>query len=328
MGRGRPCDPQTKWRMKPHKVGANTYASTTEYTPRDGAKKAKYRYIHWGRLDSNLRFEPNRAYCLLDASERAQFIWPDEWDRSGVEQAVQMAQAMQGDKEYALVHSDKLYGHVWLLEGVAERIGLTDDLTKVFNGNKSKVDDILSVAIYMIIERRATNHMMDSQMIVHYPSRHVLLPGMITELFESIGTKEATEFYQLRIKRLTPGTWILAVDSTSRSGYSLHLANMEWGRSKDGIPLPQTMEVVAYSLSDHMPLYMCCLTGNIPDSRTFPLILQNLREVGLNKAIILIDRGYECMRTIQLCVRRGQPVITAARVRQKRILAKIDRRTR
>ena len=61
---------------------------------------------------------------------------------------------------------------------------------------------------------------------------------------------------------------VCAVDSTSRCAYGSSLADIKWGKNKERLPLEQTVEVVVYTLSGHMPVYYRTFPGNIPDSRS------------------------------------------------------------
>ena len=67
----RPVDPNAQYTVKPHKTKGYTYASTQPpYTdPKTGKKK--YRYIHWGSVDENLKFIPGKPFIL---SRRARAI--------------------------------------------------------------------------------------------------------------------------------------------------------------------------------------------------------------------------------------------------------------
>ena len=60
----RPINPDSQYRIKPHKMGNYTYASTQPPVIDPKTGKKKYHYIHWGTLDENLRFIPGTPYLL------------------------------------------------------------------------------------------------------------------------------------------------------------------------------------------------------------------------------------------------------------------------
>ena len=76
---GKHPDPNAQYRVKPHVTKGYTYASTQPpYTDQDIGKK-KYRYIHWGSVDENLKFIPGAPFFLASPEERAKLIFPEDW---------------------------------------------------------------------------------------------------------------------------------------------------------------------------------------------------------------------------------------------------------
>jgi len=66
---------------------------------------------------------------------------------------------------------------------------------------------------------------------------------------------------------------LCAVISTSCSSYGNSLADIHYGKNKEGPSLPQTSEVVVCSLDGHKPVCYRSFAGNISDSRRFAVIL-------------------------------------------------------
>ena len=81
----RPVDPNAQYRVKPHTYGGNTYASTQPPYIDPNSGKKKYRYIHWGKLDSDQKFIPGTRFYLASPEERARLIFPESWDLSEAE---------------------------------------------------------------------------------------------------------------------------------------------------------------------------------------------------------------------------------------------------
>ena len=81
----RPVDPNAQYTIKPHIVNSYTYASTQPpyIDPVTGAKK--YKYIHWGTVDENLKFKPGEPFFAASPNERARLIFPEAWDISEAE---------------------------------------------------------------------------------------------------------------------------------------------------------------------------------------------------------------------------------------------------
>ncbi len=110
---------------------------------------------------------------------------------------------------------------------------------------------------------------------------------------------------------------LCAVDSTTRSAYGSSLADIKWGRNKEHVPLPQTSEVVVYSLDSHMPVYYRTFPGNIPDSRSVETILTDISHAGFPRVILVTDRGYESVQNLEKYILRGQPMIMCVKMRQE-----------
>jgi hypothetical protein len=72
----RQVEPNTKYRIKPHCTKGSTYASTQPPCIDPETGKKKYRYIHWGRVDDELKFMPSSSFFLATPEERAKHIFP------------------------------------------------------------------------------------------------------------------------------------------------------------------------------------------------------------------------------------------------------------
>ena len=116
---------------------------------------------------------------------------------------------------------------------------------------------------------------------------------------------------------------LCAVDSTSISSYGFNLVDIRWGRNKEHLPPRQTVEVVVYSITSHMPIFYLELPGNMPDSRTVELIMKELELAGFRNLILITDRGYESLKNLELYISKRQKVITSVKVGQGDVLKKI-----
>jgi hypothetical protein len=126
-------DPNTRRRIKPHVTNGYTYASTQQpyIDPTTGRKK--YHHVHWGAVDENMKFIPGSAFFMAKPEERARLIFPEGWDMSEAEKLTGLRKP--GRPEYSDEDRNRLYGDIWLLEQVASKTGLRQDLEVVFSGN-------------------------------------------------------------------------------------------------------------------------------------------------------------------------------------------------
>jgi hypothetical protein len=316
----RPVDPNAQYNIKPHNNNGYTYASTQpSYIDPETGKK-KYRYVHWGSIDENLRFIPSTQFILATPEERSRLVFPKEWDMGEAEKLTGMRKpgrpASDGKDQ------NRLYGDIWLLEQIAMKTGIRQDLEKVFNGNAEIVDDIITLAIFPYITKFTYNRVARWQDIAAAPSARELTPSEITRLTQSITEQHRMGLLRLRAARLQKDE-LCAVDSTSRSAYGGSLADIHWGKNKDRLPLEQTAEVVVYTLCSHMPVYYRTFPGNMPDARSIDVILADLEHAEFKDIVLVTDRGYESLRNLEKYILRGQPTVMCVKTGQSDVLKAI-----
>ena len=310
----RPVDPNAQYRVKPHVNGGHTYASTQpSYVDKETGKK-KYRYIHWGTIDDNRRFLPGVQFYQASPEERARLIFPEEWDMSEAEKLTGLREP--GRPVYDGEDQNRFYGDIWLLEQIAEETGIRRDLEIVFDGNHEIVDDIMTLAMFPYLTKFNYSRVARWQKIAAAPSSRDLTPKVITLLTQFINEQHRMDLLRLRAARLGKDE-LCAVDSTSRSAYGWSLVDIRWGKNRDRLPLEQTLEVVVYTLSGHMPVYYRTFPGNMPDSRSIETILKDLEHAGFKDLILITDRGYESMRNLEKYILRGQSMVMCVKTGQK-----------
>jgi len=316
----RPVDPSAQYRVKPHINNGYTYASTQpSYIDPDTGKK-KYRYIHWGSIDENLKFMPSARFFLATPEERSRLIFPKEWNMGEAEKLTGLRKP--GRPAYDGKEQNRLYGDIWLLEQIAVKTGIRQDLEVVFSGNGEIVDDIITLAIFPYITKFTYNRVARWQDVAGTPSVRELTPSVITRLTQSITEQHRMDLLKLRAARLQRDE-LCAVDTTSRSAYGGGLADIHWGKNKDRLPLEQTTEVVVYTLSNHMPVYYRTFPGNMPDSRSFNVILTDLEHAGFKKLVLVTDRGYDTLRNLEKYILCGQSIVMCVKSGQADVVKAI-----
>ena len=318
----RPIDPTAQYRVTIHKIGGYRYASTQPAYQDPETGKMKHRRIHWGTLDETNKFIPGSKYIFASIDERSKLIFPDDWDMS-------VAEKLSGGRKPgrpAIESQDenRLYGDIWLMEQIADVTGIREDLTKVFDGNKEVVNAILTLAYFPMSGKGTYDHLAAWMRIAKTPYEGDLSSSSITVLTQSITEQNRMDLFRYRAKRLGNNE-LCAVDSTSRSAWGNCLPDIHYGKSKDKLPLPQTMEVVVYTLNGHMPVYYRTLPGNTPDSRSLAIILADLKNAGFKEVVLITDRGYESIRNLEMYIDKGQPMITGTKTSQKHVRKEIDR---
>lgn len=319
MALGRPVNKDTQYKVIVHTLGKHKYASTKVFTIGEDGKK-RYTYRHWGTLEDGNRFHPGTNYFYAPVADRNKLIFPSDWDMSEVSEL--SSTRRRGRVSYQGDDVDRQYGATWLLDKVAEATGIKDDLLKVLDGNNEMVNDVLTMAYFPFIENLSYNQLSQWQKEVKAPSEHELNSVNITRLTQAITEKNRMDLFRCRAKRVGKDE-LCAVDSTSMSTYGFNLVDIRWGKNKERLPLRQTLEVVVYSLSSHMPIYYKELPGNMPDCRTVELIMKELEHAGFKNLVLITDRGYESMKNLELYISKGQKVITSVKVSGSDVLNKI-----
>ena len=303
---GKLIDPNAQYQVKPHNNNGYTYASTQpSYIDEDSGKK-KYRYVHWGVVDDRQKFIPGSRFFLATPEERSRLVFPKEWDMSEAEKLTGLRKP--GRPAYDGKEQNRLYGDIWLLEQIATKTGIRQDLETVFKGNNEIVDDIITLAIFPYITKFTYNRVARWQDVAAAPSKRELTPTEITRLTQSISEQHRMGLMRLRAARLQKDE-LCAVDSTSRSAYGGSLADIHWGKNKDHLPLEQATEVVVYTLGSHMPVYYRTFPGNMPDSRSLETILADLEHAGFRDLVLVTDRGHESLRNLEKYILRGQSMV-------------------
>lgn len=318
---GRKTDPNSQYRVYVHVNNGYRYASTQPSSIDEKTGKRSYHRVHWGTVDDENKFIPGKKYILSTLEERRNLIFPENWDLSEIEKLSGRRKkgrpAIEGQDE------NRLYGDIWLLEQIADATGVREDLKKVFDGNTEKVDFTLTLAMYLLCGKDTYNQMASWQRIVKTPSKVEMTSSFITRFTQSITEQHRMDFIRLRGARLSDQA-LCAVDSTSRSAWGESLADIRYGKNKDDLPLPQTLEVVVYTLSDHMPVYYRTFPGNIPDSRSLETIKRDLDAAGIKNVVMITDRGYESIHNLEYMIDKGQPMIMGTKVNQAHVTKKIN----
>ena len=301
----RPPKPESQYTVKPHNVGGHVYASTQPWEIDTSSGRKKYRYVHWGTVADGV-FYPNARYISASADEKTRLVFPREWDmRNAGNCAVKDG---RGRPAYSGEPANRLYGHIWLLEQVAEKTGVRHDLDIVFDGDRQKTDIVLTLAMFPYLTKYTYNRLERWQRTDRAPYDLPLSSGDITTFTQSLGEKHRMALLGLRAGRLGRDE-LCCVDSTTRSAFGDALADICWGKNKEHLPLPQTTEVVVYTVSQHMPVYYRTFPGNMNDSRSLRTVMADMDHAGFPDVVFITDRGYQSLRNLEEMIRKERKTV-------------------
>lgn len=220
-----------------------------------------------------------------------------------------------------LCNSCKIYGSVWLMEQIAEKKGLIEDLITVFDGDICAVNDVLTLAIYVIVESRSFNRI-DRWLNTHKAlSDHRFGSDYVTRFTQTITEDHRLKLIGARVSRQPKGS-VGSIDSSSRSGYGKCLVNLRYGHNKDRDDLPCTLEVYVYSLTTHEPIYYKRMPGNTSDMVTIRIIITDLKELGIREddLTFMTDRGYCSKENMGIFHKMGYPFLMCAKINQMPVI--------
>ena len=181
------------------------------------------------------------------------------------------------------------YGATYLLEQIADTLGLTKDLMQSF---PDSYQQILSIAFYLILEDNNPLYRFEKWNITHkHPYGEDITSPRSSELFANITDDQVNQMFRLQGKRrISEEYW--AYDSSSISSYSETLKQVQYGKNKENDRLPQLNLLLVFGEQSGLPFYYRKLAGNIPDSKTVTHLLEELDILGFNKTKFVMDRGF------------------------------------
>ena len=276
--------------------------------------------------DNTQETEPHSPQESIPTVEETEAHTPEQRDTAEIEQAcgnesyddiydVYDEHAFTGEEAQ---YNNRLYGNVWLLEQLAKKKGIYEDLLTVFNNDYGKVLDILSLAIYRIVDNRSFNRYVRWQKTHKILSNRNIYSGFVTKFTQSITEQHRMLFIQCRLNR-QPSDAHISCDSTTRSGYGKCLVDVKWGHNKDDSDLKCSVEAWVYSLTTSEPIYYRRFSGETNDMITVVTIIQELAALGLSMedVVFITDRGYCSLDNMGRYVKNGCPFITCSKVNQE-----------
>jgi transposase len=256
-----------------------------DYSYYDQTKKqARHKRIYIGRDDSNGNFIASRNYTKNKLLENL----------------------TSSDS----LPSRKLVGATYLLDCIANKLNLIDDLKCIFPNDYLK---ILSIAYYTIIENGAAFYRFKKFDKTHYHPFGKDIPSQrISELLSSITESQKFYFFDKIIKRRLSDEY-LAYDTTSISSYSELIDQVKYGHNKDGDDLGQINIALVIGEKSYIPVYYRVLPGNINDVLTVEKLLEDVKQFDIDNLSFVMDRGFYSLENITSLMDKGHNFIVGVK---------------
>ena len=310
--------PDSIYRVSLHRNAGHQYAATHPFTL-DASGKRRYSVAHWGTVTEDLHFIPGKRY--LDAPEelRCKLVFPEGWDLSAAKAADAGPRALQRPLPFRAADTGKAFGDVWLLEHVAARFGLREDLAEAFGDSVS--DDLLTLAYYPFLTGMSFLRFARWQASTKVPSERPL-GEMVSESLASVNRVSFRRFMDLRRSRYQGGR-LCAVDSITRYSSGDSVSDRRWGQKTERIHFQSTVEAVAYSIDDHVPIVYSSYPEAVTDVRGIGIFRSELAKIGLGDITVITDRGYDSLQGIERYIQDG-PVVMCVDVKQPAVMERIE----
>lgn len=315
--------PDSIYRVSLHRNAGHRYAATHPFTLDDSGRR-RYSVIHWGTVTEDLRFIPGKRYLEAPEELRKKLIFPEGWDLSAAQAAdagpgAGGPGALQRPLPFRAADAGKAFGDVWLLERVAERFGLREDLAEAFGESVS--DDLLTLAYYPFLTGMSFLRFARWQASTKVPSERPL-GEMVSESLASVNRISFRRFMDLRRSRYQSGR-LCAVDSITRYSSGDSVSDRRWGQKTERIHFQSTVEAVAYSLDDHIPVVYSSYPEAVTDVRGIGIFRSELAKIGLGDVTVITDRGYDSLQGMERYFQDG-PMVMCVDVKQPAVMERIQ----
>jgi len=213
------------------------------------------------------------------------------------------------------------FGATYLFDGIAEKLGITQDLENCF----PKIwKQILSIAYYLILEEGNPLSRFPKWAATHsHPFGENIPSQRSSELFAGIDENSKQNFFRAQTERRLEKEF-LAYDTTSISSYSKSLKQVKYGFNKDHDPLPQINLALLFGEESRLPVYYRKLPGNIADVKTIRNLLADIEFLKLGTVSLVMDRGFYSEENINAMYQKDYKFIIAVKTSLKFVQKKLD----
>jgi transposase len=182
------------------------------------------------------------------------------------------------------------YGQIYLLQTIADRVGLTPVLKQTF---PEDYRILLALAFFEISEVAPLYLFPYWQESTWLEEVTPLRSKDLTLFTQRLGRRERERLaFATAWTKQCGEVEAIVFDITSLSSYAHFIDYVEWGYNRDEESLPQINFGVIYAEQAQLPLYYQVYPGSIPDVTTLKNILNYLELFQLKERLFVMDRGF------------------------------------
>ncbi len=182
------------------------------------------------------------------------------------------------------------YGVYYLLQIIAQKIGLTQALQDVF---PELWQQLLTCAFYEVSEKRPLYLCESWTESTQTATNEILSSQRISDVLKELGTQEQKKlaFFRTWAKHRAEQEYI-AFDITSISSYSKLIEAVEYGYNRDKEDLPQINLGMLFGQTSLLPVFYTIYQGSIRDVSTLSNMIAFAEHLNLRDVRYVMDKGF------------------------------------
>lgn len=198
------------------------------------------------------------------------------------------------------------YGSMYLLQSIAQQIGVLDALQSAL---PAVHHEIFTLACYLVLSGDPFLYCEEWLSKTSCPEDIGSLSSQrISDLLQTVTPEGREAFYQAWC-RLRSEQEYLALDITSTSSYSELIQDVEWGYNRDKEQLAQINLCMLMGETSRLPIYQVVYSGSLKDVTTLETTLSKMEAISGDKPVLAVmDKGFFSTRNVNAMLNRAHPI--------------------
>ena len=197
-------------------------------------------------------------------------------------------------RDPAVTASAQVIGPTFVLDSIAERIGLRSILKSAFPESHQ---ELMAMAFFLASQGGALSFC-SFWAKSHLPDLAASLSSQrISELLAAISTDRKQTFFAKWMKKRLENDY-LCYDITSVFSYSELNEYIKYGYNRDGEPLPQLNLAMLFGQKSGLPVYYHRIPGNINDVSTLHNLIETFKALEVGRLHYVMDKGFYSKKNV------------------------------
>jgi len=209
---------------------------------------------------------------------------------------------IQTTRKRSIPIASKTFGPYWLLDRIADEMGLWDQLKDCFDDELAESMKVLSM-LRMVrpAPLRQTEDLFEESFLSSMVSDSDFGSRSLSRLLERINESSRNKFFSERYD----GKNALVFDLTAFASESEKMERNEFGDEYKKIRVPQVSMGMIHSAETGIPFCYRLYPGSIADVKTLENITEFVSSLGCENAHFVMDRGFYSEKNLEMMVSRN-----------------------